>query len=227
MEGRLDTRLVTHELGNAVVALLGYAELLQDGAFGPVTVQQAAILTKLRSAVRLTALLVGDLAAADGEFSLATEPVSLHALADNALSWVAQMAASRDIKLDLDVPVDAPVVMADGSRIMQVLLNLLRNALRHTRRGGTVTLRALPRGAYLRIEVADDGVGMAQETADSLFSGPVPSRPGLHGESPGKGVGLYVSRAIVRAHGGDIGLSTPGPGGCTVWFTLPFDRGSA
>jgi len=109
-------------------------------------------------------------------------------------------------------------VAADSDRVALVLSNLVSNALRHTPPGGRVTLAAEPAGPAVRFEVADTGEGIPREYLDRIFDRyfRVPGR-----RAGGVGLGLYLVRELVQAHGGKVGVeSTPGQGS-RFWFTLP------
>jgi signal transduction histidine kinase len=109
-------------------------------------------------------------------------------------------------------------VAADLDRTALVLSNLVSNALRHTARGGAVTLAAERSGAAVRFEVADTGEGIPPEYLGRIFDRffSVPGR-----RAGGIGLGLYLVREIVSAHGGEVGVASHPGEGSRFWFTLP------
>lgn len=218
----LAARMVAHELGNCLATLEGYAELLCDGAFGHLTPRQAGVLKRLQAVSRLIGILVDDLLVApDAGVKIEPTQASFRSLAELTLDWLGPLAEAAGVEVREALAADLPLVFGDPPRIVQVLLNLLRNAVRHSPEGGAVILRASPTGSDLLIEVEDEGAGIADNLVSMLFDGPVESRPGLRNETPGSGLGLYISRAIVDAHGGRIGYRRGAAGGSLVWFTLP------
>ena len=108
-----------------------------------------------------------------------------------------------------------PRIVADRERILLVLDNLISNAIRY---GGDATVRASEHDGMLRIEVADHGPGIPAEYQQAIFDKyvRVPGAP-----PGGAGIGLYIAREIVRAHGGDIGVVSTPAAGARFWFTVP------
>jgi signal transduction histidine kinase len=124
-------------------------------------------------------------------------------------------------ELTFDVHADAPgIVRADFDRIEQVLSNLIDNAFRHTPTGGRVEVGAQERGDMIELYVADSGEGIAAADVERVFDRFY--RSGLDAPATaGNGLGLAISREIVRAHGGAISARLRDGGGVTVAFTLP------
>jgi len=118
------------------------------------------------------------------------------------------------------VEITEPVlpVLADPERVGLVFDNLISNAVRHSARGTDVTVRAQANGKQVRFEVADQGQGIAPEYRERIFE-KFFRVPGTKGE--GIGLGLYISREIVRAHGGEMGVASEPGKGSRFWFTLP------
>ena len=122
--------------------------------------------------------------------------------------------------LSIDIPPDLPLVMADRSRIVQVLGNLLTNAARHSPESSTIRVNAAPRDLHVAVWVSDDGRGILAENLPLLFR----KFSRIEGEEQGgdTGLGLAVCKGIVEAHGGRIWAESDGPGlGARFTFTLP------
>ena len=158
--------------------------------------------------------LVNDIAAVTvaerEDFSVQLHPVSLTVLFDGAEAFAPGVLAEHQLTV---LPPPEMLVWCDPERVSQVLRNLLQNAAKHTPAGTSVELRAHREGQQVRIEVADDGPGLAAEDVDLIFEkfGRGPSAA-AH-QTSGAGLGLYVSRQIMRAHGSDLTVdSTPGEG---------------
>lgn len=121
--------------------------------------------------------------------------------------------------MTLDVPEVAPAVLADESRILQVLTNLLSNAMKFTRPGGNVTVSARPVDEEVIFAVKDEGPGIPSEDVPRLFDRFWHARRGQEGR--GTGLGLAIAKGIVDAHGGRIWVETTAGVGSTFRFSLP------
>jgi signal transduction histidine kinase len=135
-------------------------------------------------------------------FPLAVQPVESRDLLEDAVTDAQPLADAKHISLVLDLS-DPPKIDADPHRISQVLSNLIGNAIKFTPEGGTVTLRARPRDGTLSVTIADTG-------------------PGIAPEDLAHGLGLYIARGIVEAHGGRVWAESS-PQGATFVFTLPLE----
>ena len=128
------------------------------------------------------------------------------------------LADAKHISLVLDL-IDPPKIHADPHRISQVLANLLGNSIKFTPEGGTVTLRARSRDGVLSVTIADTGRGIAPEHLAHIFDRYWRPRGS---EAEGTGLGLYIARGIVEAHGGRVWAESSAQG-ATFVFTLPLE----
>lgn len=154
-----------------------------------------------------------------GQLAITPEELALRPVADEAISLVSTMPASRSITVTADCPDDL-VAVADPRRIREVLLNLLSNAVKYNRQDGRVDLVARQVGDRVKVEVRDTGPGIAPEDQQRLFR-PFERLGAQDTDVEGSGVGLAVTKRVVEVMGGSIGLtSTPGRGS-TFWIDLP------
>jgi signal transduction histidine kinase len=131
---------------------------------------------------------------------------------------------TKGVQLRTAVDPRTPPLEADRDRLMQVLVNLLGNAVRHTPAGGTVTLSAEPAepAAGVLLSVADTGEGIAAEHLPHVFERFYRADPARDRQHGGSGIGLAITRALVQAHGGTITAHSAGPGtGAVFRITLP------
>ena len=216
---------MSHELRTPLNAVLGFAQLMQaDAAEPPAPGQRQRLDALLRGGHHLLALIndVLDVARIDGgQLQLQLAPVDFASVLDEALALVEPAARARGVVLLAPprLPGGAGVVLADATRLRQVLLNLLTNAIKFNRPGGDVRISLQPAGAQLRLDVSDQGAGISAEQLPRLFQ--AFERLDMDGAVEGTGIGLALSRSLVTLMQGDIGVcSTPGEGS-VFWLVLP------
>lgn len=214
-----------HDLANPLSPIQLQLHMLMKSAEAKQDEKGAKSLAIVQRNVEQLGMLVGDLKDAArlqaGKLRLTLGDVDLAQLAAEAAESYAHQAAAAEVALKLDTGTPLPV-RADKGRLTQVVTNLVGNALKFTPKGGTVTLIATREGPHALLMVRDTGLGLTEADRERLF------RPfsQVHGEAQkakGTGLGLYISKGIVQAHGGDIGCQSDGPGtGSTFWFSIPF-----
>jgi PAS domain S-box-containing protein len=156
-----------------------------------------------------------------GHLRIAPAPLVVASVVSKAVDMLELRAAAAGVELVVDLPADLPSVTADGGRILQVLANLLENAIRFTPERGTVTVRAEAAGDSLRIQVADTGLGMEPDQLAHIFDRFWQAHAAGRG---GAGLGLIIVKGIVEAHGGAISAESTAGHGTTMTFTLPAHR---
>lgn len=212
--------MVTHEIAGVVTALSGYSQLLARPEGKRLEVLER-IAVAIPGQVQRLRRLVRDLQDLSrlvrGRFDISPAQCELVALARQVVGELQTGAGGHQLVLDTEL--DRLPGEWDCDRLAQVLSNLVRNAINYSPEGGEVRVAVDKEGSMARVSVTDQGVGIAPEDIPKLFR--LYSRLGRTQEVKGTGIGLYVSKAIVEAHGGDIGVrSTPGKGS-TFSFTLP------
>jgi signal transduction histidine kinase len=225
-------RGVTHDLKNPLGAARGYADLLADGALGPVPDAQAKVITRLRNLLTATLDTVDDLvelSRADADaLRIARMPTDLSALVRECADDYRAIGDAAGVTVRFavtDAPGDLAPLDTDPLRVRQVLGNLLSNAVKYTSRGGVVRVSVgsatdSELGRVITLEVADTGPGIPDQLRERVFEEffRVPATVAI---APGTGVGLAIARRVARLLGGDLRLSeTPG-GGATFSLLLP------
>jgi signal transduction histidine kinase len=207
---------VSHELRTPLTVIQGNVEAMLDGVY-PADHEH---LERIRAETRQLERLIDDLRtlslAETGQLPLQREPTDVDALAREVAEAFEADAQAAGVSVVIDVPVDLPELEVDGRRIRQVLTNLVANALRHTPRGGTVTVSASATGNGIRIVVADTGVGMSKDALEHAFE-----RFWRSGEWAGAGLGLAIVRDLVTAHGGTVSIDSQPGEGTRVTVELP------
>ena len=212
-------RMVAHELGSPIAAIRGAADMIATGELRPEQQTQAIAIIR-GEADALTGLVadVRDMASVERD-GFAVRPRAAHL--DDLLLDAAAMNQTLPGQHPLLTTIAANErVRADPERIDQVLRNLLGNAAKYTPAGTPIELRALPHGDRVRIEVVDHGPGIDPADIDRVFEKFGRVRHRHNGDIPGVGLGLYLSRRIVQAHGGELTITATPGGGATFGFDL-------
>jgi len=222
---------MSHELRTPLNAILGFSQLLRTDTQHPLTASQQAQMTEVvHGGQHLLKLIneVLDLAVVEtGKLRIDTVPVQLPQLLQECLSLVKPLAEGRPVTLlppRLQDPGDR--VLADPMRLKQVLLNLLGNAIKYNRSGGWVQLETRRDGEQLRITIEDNGPGITPAQRQRLFDA-FERLDASHGTVEGAGLGLALSRGLVSAMHGDIGVDDRPGGGCRFWIGLPLAPATA
>lgn len=212
---------VAHELRTPLSYIRGYAQAVTEGLVPSEEERNHYLRIVQEEAIRISRLVddLLDLAQMEeGQMVFDRSSLDLRLPIEQAVATVRPMAEARGVRVELALPDDLPRPFADGGRIQQVLFNLLDNGLRHSPKGGVITVAARAEEGDIVVQVTDTGPGIEPGLLPLLFE----RFQKRHAD--GRGLGLAIVRSIVRAHDGDVGvLSQPGQGS-TFWFRLPCDR---
>lgn len=212
--------IVAHDLRGPVTILRGYAQLLQRWAKLPPE-QREKLPHAVEEATRRLERQTNDLLDASrigaGRFTIRRRQMDLAKLVRRVAEGIQATTARHQIR------VDAPAELIgswDEDRLTQVLGNLIDNAVKYSPSGGEIRVRLERRDGEVLLSVEDQGLGLTQEELATIFQ---PFRRGVRGEKPeGLGIGLYITKGIVEAHGGRIWAESPGPSkGSTFFVSLP------
>jgi signal transduction histidine kinase len=201
----------SHEIRTPLNAIVGFTELMHDGRLGPISVEHREylgdVLTSARTLMRLLSDVLDVAKIEAGRMEFHPEEIDATAALDEVRSILRGTAAKKRVRLEAHVDAASRRVVSDRAKLLQVLFNYGSNAIRATPAEREVWMRVLPDGHGFRIEVTDAGPGIDPKDVPNLFVE-------FHREgSDGAGLGLAVSRRIVEAQGGTVGVeSTPGKG---------------
>ena len=216
---------VTHELRTPLTAVKGYLEGLMDGVLpaDPETYQQ------IHSEINRLQRLVNDLQELSrveaGAFQLRLTPVSPASLIERIQSTLGRQFDDKNIQLEISVEPNLPNVLVDRDRIIQVLTNLVGNALQYTPSGGKVYVQAFREKSKVRFSITDTGIGISAEQMPFIFNRFYRSDKSRTRASGGSGIGLTIAKALVQAHQGKIWAESNGEGkGSTFSFLIPLSR---
>lgn len=213
---------VAHELRTPLATIAGYIEGMLDGVVEPDEGAWALVLDEVNRLRRLTGDLQELSRVEAGQVALHLTAVAPAALSAAAVARLEPQFAEKGVGLHVQVPTDLPPVNADLDRALQVLINLLGNALHYTPAGGEVTVQAMPADDAVQWEVRDTGIGIAAEHLPHLFERFYRVDKARARATGGAGIGLTICKALVERHGGRIWAASAGLGqGATFYFTLP------
>lgn len=225
---RLKAELITtlaHEMRTPLTSIKGYATalLMDEVSFAPQT--QREFLQFIDEECDVLQALVHDLLESSivdaGLLKLERQPVRLPQLVKNVTDDMARHTELH--RFLVDFPERFPILDADPDRMVQVLRNLLDNAVKYSPDGGLIIVRGELRPDEAVVSVADQGVGLTAEHLNRLFEKYFRARSSPDGHVVGSGLGLPISRTIVESHGGRIWAESQIDQGTTLYFTLPLD----
>ena len=214
--------MVSHELRTPLAAVKGSVTTLLEAAGGLDPAETTQFLRIIRDQSDQMRELIGDLLDVarieTGALAVAPEPSDARLLAEDARTRFAGAGGTHVVELEL--PARLPQVMADRTRIVQVLGNLISNAARSSPADSPILVSAERDGVHVAVSVTDEGRGIPAELLPELFRR-IP-RSSAVGDADGSGLGLAICKGIVEAHGGRISAESEGPGlGARFTFTLP------
>lgn len=217
----------THELKTPLTSILGYVERLlhkQDRVGQLNERQQRYVETVERNAHRLQ-LLVDDLLDVSriesGGFELDIMELNIRREIEEVAASMPGQLSERHVDLVVDIPTDLPEVRGDRFRVSQVLTNLVSNAVKYSPVDSTVTIRASAMAGEMQLDVVDKGIGISPADQSQLFSKFFRVDNSFTREVSGTGLGLFITKAIVEAHGGRVWVESEDGVGSTFSFTIP------
>jgi signal transduction histidine kinase len=213
---------VSHELRTPLTVLEGNLRAALDHVYELDDEQIANLYEQTRHLIRLVNELRELALAEAAQLPLDEDPVDLADLIQETVAVFEPLAEEKGVHLRAALGESLAPVRGDRSRLRQVLHNLLANALRHTNKEGSVTVRGVNSPTGVVVAIQDTGEGMEAHQLEHIFDRFYRTDPSRSRESGGSGLGLAIVKAIVEAHGGKVGVTSAGLGqGSTFTVTLP------
>ncbi|GAB4469168.1 MAG: GAF domain-containing protein [Anaerolineales bacterium] len=226
--------LVSHELKTPMTAIKGYADLIAQGAVGPINEVQANFLSTIRANVNRMANLVSDLADVSrieaGKLHLEFEATSVQDVLQEVIRTVSTQLEEKKQSIHLDVPDDLPQVWCDRNRLIQIFNNLVSNAIKYSPTESVIEVKCTEtskpsdsqsRQKVVLSSVRDHGVGISAEDQPKIFQKFFRSEDPKVRENPGTGLGLNITKYLVEIQGGQIWFESQLGSGTTFYFTIP------
>ena len=216
---------VAHELRLPMTSIMGYTDLLKQGAMGEVNDNQLNFLNVIRDNVGRMARLVSDLSdiykAEGGRLHLDVAPVSLRQVVQNASETIEAQLGERSQTLQILVPEELPAVKADPKRAAQMVQYMLENASLYSPEGAPIEARVNMSNGTARLMIVDRGIGIAPEDQTQMFTQFFRSEDEAVREHKGWGLSLCVVKSLSKLMNGEVGYETQPGSGTTFWVTLP------
>ena len=219
---------ISHEMRTPLTTVLGYLEMASVGMYGDVPPKMKAKFdTMLESVKRINQLVSAMLELSRLEkktLKLDFEPVNMAMVTREVLKELDRDIAAKKHRVTVLFGNDLPVVEADRLRIHDVIENLISNAVKYTDPGGQITIGADILGGKMHLWVKDNGIGIPPEEQDKIFDRFFLAEAGLTREDGRLGVGLHISREIVKRHGGDMWFESAKGVGSTFHMAIPISK---
>jgi PAS domain S-box-containing protein len=217
--------MVSHEIRSPMNSLLMQLKVILDGLAGEVTDKQREILERASDKIRNLTLMVSellDLARIEsGQVDNDREPVFIHLLLEEQVTFHRAAAAEKNILLQLEPLPPLPAVLANRRGLEEVFTNLITNAIKYSPVGSRVTVAAVQKDGAVAISVGDTGYGIPEEDLEAIFNRFYRVKDSNTRTIHGTGLGLAIVKGIVKAHGGTIEVTSTLGQGSTFTVTLP------
>jgi len=223
---------VSHELRTPLSVILTLSEALQERIYGAVSEPQQKALQRIGKSGRHLLALINDVLDVSkiesGKLDLEIGPTSVQSICEDSLQMVQEAATGKQVALSAILDKSVTIIGADGRRLMQILLNLLNNAIKFTPEGGTVELNVNgdKTTETVTFTVSDSGIGIAQEDMSRLFQPFVQLDSRLSRRYQGAGLGLALVYRLVKLHGGSVSVQSELGRGSTFTIALPWLSGT-
>jgi PAS domain S-box-containing protein len=217
---------MSHELRTPLNGIIGFAEIMHDGRVGPVSDQHREYLGDILTSARHLLQLINDVLDLSkveaGKMEFNPQPINLQLVVQEVREIVRTLAASKRIELRSEIDPALSAIDGDPRSVKQILYNYLSNALKFTPEGGSVVIRGKVEDAErFRIEVEDNGIGISASDTDRLFVEFQQLDSSAGKKYSGTGLGLALTRKIVEAQGGSVGVNSAPGKGSIFYAVLP------
>jgi signal transduction histidine kinase len=212
---------IAHELRNPLMVMTGYIEAMRDGVLRPTPERFDMMYEEAQHLQRLVADLRTLSLADAGELSLNPQTVDPNILLERVSEAYTPSARAAEIALEVQPGLSTPPVRVDVERMVQVLANLVTNALRHTPAGGKITLSATAEPQGVALHVADTGEGIAPDALPLIFERFYRADSARSQDGAESGLGLAIVKSIVSSHGGTVSVASEVGKGATFTIHLP------
>ncbi|WP_233085186.1 sensor histidine kinase [Methanococcoides orientis] len=216
---------VSHELRTPLTSIKGYTQNVYDGTLGNLNDQQKTSLrTVMRNSERLRRLVDSLLYVSQAQAEIIEydfKECQIAEIMNNTVMDTIMLVEANDLHIEKKIPSGLPLIVADKDRLVDMLNNIVDNAIKFTPPGGMITLGAYEEEKYLHLTVHDTGIGIPKELIPNLFRKFYQIDSSIRRKYGGTGLGLYICKEIVDAHSGEIWIESESKEGTTVHIKIP------
>jgi len=217
--------MASHQLRTPLTTIKGYLSMVLDGDVGDITQRQRKVLEEAFNSSQRMVYLIGDFLNVSrlqtGKFELERRGTNLADVVGQEVRQMQDSAKSRNIKIHYEVPDNFPMTSIDENKIRQVIMNFIDNAIFYTKPKDTIQVSLLQQGEEVILKVIDHGIGVPAGERHKLFSKFFRATNAKKQRPDGTGIGLFMARKVITAHGGSIIFETIEGKGSTFGFRLP------
>lgn len=217
--------MASHQLRTPLTSVKGYISMVLDGDMGEITPQQRKVLEEAYTSSQRMAFLIGDFLNLSrlqtGKFELELSDIDMSHIVGEEISQLRATAASRGIKLAYDSPENFPVLKLDENKIRQVMMNFIDNAIYYSPANTTITISIVKHAHHVTFRVEDQGIGVPKGERHRLFTKFYRAGNAKKQRPDGTGIGLFMAKKVIVAHGGSVIFESEEGKGSTFGFRLP------
>jgi signal transduction histidine kinase len=220
--------MASHQLRTPLTSVKGYLSMVLDGDAGEITPKQHKLLEEAYTSSQRMVYLIGDFLNVSrlktGKFVIEMTTIDLAELIAEEIEQLEGTAQARDLKLKYDKPLHFPQIVADENKLRQVIMNFIDNAIFYSQPGKTVTVELTHNGGEVSLKVRDQGIGVPAGERHKLFTKFYRAKNARKVRPDGTGIGLFMAKKVIVAHGGSILFESQENKGSTFGFRLPIKQ---
>lgn len=220
--------MASHQLRTPLTSVKGYLSLVLDGDAGPIKDQQRKLLTQAFISSQRMVYLIADLLNVSrlktGKFIIEANAINLADIVQEEVDQLVETAQSRSLTLSYHKPAHFPLLMLDETKIRQVAMNFMDNAIYYTPAGGHINIEVIDTPKTIEFKCVDDGIGVPKDEQHHLFTKFYRAKNAQRARPDGTGLGLFMAQKVVVAQGGAVIFTSKEGQGSTFGFTFPKDK---
>lgn len=220
--------MASHQLRTPLTSVKGYVSMVLDGDGGELTSMQRKLLNQSFVSAQRMVYLISDLLNVSrlrtGKFIIEPSPVNLALVVKDEVSQLVETAKGRGVELTFDKPEHFPTLMLDDTKMRQVIMNFLDNAIYYTQRGGIIDVRLVDKSKTIELTVVDTGIGVPKHEQPHLFTKFYRANNAKRARPDGTGLGLFMAKKVVIAQGGALIFKSIEGKGSTFGFTFAKEK---